>query len=70
MKFKKNKLIDRGNTDWWLQRWRSTRVCEMDEGVKRYKLPVTRLVSHGEVSYDMVTLVGQSVLYILKLLKD
>ena len=38
--------------------------------VKRYKLPVIRWVSLGDLMYSMVMIVNNTVLYIQKLLKE
>ena len=38
---------------------------KMHEGVRRYKLPVTRYISPGDVMYSIVTIVNNNiVLYI------
>ena len=38
--------------------------------VKRYKLPIIKLVSPGDVTYSMMTTVNKTVLYICKLLRQ
>lgn len=47
---------------WGLARW--VRV------IKRYKLPVIRQISPGNVTYSMTTIVNNTVLYIGKFLRE
>lgn len=49
--------------DWWLPEIRGVGAGKIDEGVKRHKLPVIRLISHGNIMYSMMTLM---MLYYLK----
>lgn len=37
---------------------------EMDEGDQSYKLPIVRQTSSGDIMYNMVTIVSNTVLYI------
>ena len=37
--------------------------------VKRYKLPVIKYISHGDVIYSMVTIVNNTVVVYLKVTK-
>ena len=40
------------------------------KAVKRYKLPVTRQISPGEVMYNIINVINTAVHYIRKLLKE
>ena len=58
-----NKLMDPRKQIGGYQR-KSGELNEMGEGVKKYKLPSIKQISHGDVMYSMGTIVNNSVLYI------
>ena len=54
-------------TDWWLPDLRAgcgVEQCKMDEGVKRYQLPIIKYINDGDVMYSMITMVNNTVFYI------
>ena len=51
-----NKQNEAQRTDWWLP--------EAGVRVKRYKLPVMKKISHGDVVYSMITIVNNNITYL------
>ena len=65
--------------DWWLPDLRAgwwwsgggcgMGWCKMDEGVKRYQLPIIKYINDGDMMYSMLTTVNNTVFYIWKFLR-
>ena len=60
--------------DWWLPDLRAgwwwsgggggMGWCKMDEGVKRYQIPIIKYINDGDMMYSMLTTVNNTVFYI------